>query len=1172
MPYCKTKSKESLINNSSKKWQLPLATNRDSQTFSSESLFDLIYYTGQEENDFSETYYNKKKPIMRHLKDIDDIDGDQSTSISSATEDFAKPKAKAAYNLSHSLTGISKTFYVENLNNIKVIKEAVTASNEQYKNLVKKSIVISNPLYRNKDNVVRKCIFNFKKGGDGDYQDIGITFEALFSKFYEKLSSFMFTPDTSSTDSNKDEYKKKLFGLWWERYVNNYDEFTKPIPLLRNGKYDYTLDLSIFANGAGGKQFIDDFSLVYHDENDILYPYAALNNESGYISSSMLGSKIVLSLTAAQGKDNYMYCTSDSKGGYTISIPGSESAELKGDNQRLLFEFIDDKSLSYFQERFGLSSSSATISIDKIDEIENKKENKGYSLIYENLTAAKKYIYQGSLIALSNTDNTQSILFSNNRTEEEKALIKPFISFHDFDESPLIQIEEEEKIDYKYFNSVRLSPALVNDLLLPLLKPFSVYMSVNALTNLKTEGAPYTYMQSKYVAPENDSYYNVFKKSVKRIPVLDLLREVLSLSYFIDVDDPKDKNGDLLVDSQIIWPFLKNEKVLFGAQFLGDFINQTLFTQTLRPDSEVTFNKINIANTVDDFYIQQTKPLIDSISEEKSVEITKVLENGENLSPENKAHKFNEFIVTDLNSSGENLFSLFPQTFFDIDLSNNKGYYNKIKESFWPPVKSTDTDNFKSPLVFNSENNILVKDKIISPTIDNIWEYLKLVTESTDENVLPEFEGIFVSKLKSINKPNVSKKRLYGKAFKDKTLIYTEAEQAVEADADVDTNLGENGQDNNVIDILRYSIDKEYNSIVENRVEEDNQSIDNKYLVYNGYKISKFIEKPIDYLPKYFGKRNFKQLFHSDDNEAWPNQEYIDYISRGNKVQVIQKSKDDDGLVYELEDDHSGYLEPLEFMIDSNFDIIDNNQISDTSSEIQKSAFNRIKAITNFGENDLQNFLTSRYVHYKEYKQNPKTLRVLERDLEEVRQNMLAFSEILVNTFVKQGYLNSEMNNGGLFQLHRNYYTLANNTPDGKESFNTYIKEDYDAISEGSLLDPSDEEEIRIKENEKKLYGASYFSEENAILNNVIDGQKEVESPDNRVIYDDGDLTERYKHDMYDRYYSDIMSDFNKVIQKLRTSPRKANSTSLSEVYLAADGTWRSIHEHVQVPILEVYF
>lgn len=1171
MPYFKTKSKESLINNSSKKWQLPLATNRDSQTFSSESLFDLIYYTGQEENDFSETYSNKKSPIMRHLKDIDNIDGDQSTSISSATEDFAKPKAKAAYNLSHSLTGISKTFYVENLNSIKVIKTAVTASNEQYKNLVKKSIVISNPLYRNKDNVVRKCIFNFKKGGDGNYQDIGITFEALFSKFYEKLSSFMFPSDAESPDSNKDEYKKKLFELWWERYVNNYGELTKPITL-RDVKYDYTLDLSTFANGAGGKQFIDDFSLVYHDENDILYPYAALNNGSGYISSSMLGSKIVLSLTAAQGKDNYMYCIQDSKGGYTVSIPGLETAELEGDNQRFLFEFIDDKSLSYFQERFGLSSSSATIDIDKIDEIENKKENKGYSLIYDNLAIAKKYIYQGSLIALSNTDNTQSILFSNDIDEEKEALIKPFISFHDFDESPLIQIEEEEKIDYKYFNSVRLSPALINDLLLPLLKPFSVYMSVNALTNLKTEGAPYTYMQSKYVAPENDAYYNVFKKSVKRIPLLDLLREVLSLSYYIDVDDPIDKNGDLLVDSEIIWPFLKNEKVLFGAQFLGDFINQSLFTQTLRPDSEVTFNKVNIANTVDDFYIQQTKPLIDSISEEKGVEITKVLENGENLSPENKAHKFNEFIVTDLNSSGENLFSLFPQTFFDIDLSNNKDYYSKIKESFWPPVKSTDTDNFKSPLVFNSENNILVKDKIISPTIDNIWEYLKLVTESTDENILPEFEGIFVSKLKSINKPNASKKRLYGKAFKDKTLVYTEPEQAVEADVDVDTNLGENGQDNNVIDILRYSIDKEYNSIVENSIEEGNQSIDNEYLVYNGYKVSKFIEKPIDYLPKFFGKRNFKQLFHFDDNEAWPNQEYIDYISRGNKVQVIQKSKDDDGLIYELEDDHSGYLEPLEFMIDSNFDIIDNNQISDTSSEIQKSAFNRIKAITNFGENDLQNFLTSRYVHYKEYKQNPKTLRVLERDLEEVRQNMLAFSEILVNTFVKQGYLNSEMNNGGLFQLHRNYYTLANNTPDGKESFNTYIKEDYDAISEGSLLDPSDEEEIRIKENEKKLYGASYFSEENAILNNELDGQKEVESPDNRVIYDDGDLTERYTHDMYDRYYSDITSDFNKVIQKPRISPRKANSTSLSEVYLAADGTWRSIHEHVQVPILEVYF
>ena len=78
---------------------------------------------------------------------------------------------------------------------------------------------------------------------------------------------------------------------------------------------------------------------------------------------------------------------------------------------------------------------------------------------------------------------------------------------------------------------------------------------------------------------------------------------------------------------------------------------------------------------------------------------------------------------------------------------------------------------------------------------------------------------------------------------------------------------------------------------------------------------------------------------------------------------------------------------------------------------------------------------------------------------------------------------------------------------------------------------------------------------------------KYSEEADKKVVYDDGEYDKRYLLENYDHYVLDLDTEEEAHVRHRRPMLRP-NETLLSEVYLAADGTWRSIHERTILPVL----
>ena len=196
----------------------------------------------------------------------------------------------------------------------------------------------------------------------------------------------------------------------------------------------------------------------------------------------------------------------------------------------------------------------------------------------------------------------------------------------------------------------------------------------------------------------------------------------------------------------------------------------------------------------------------------------------------------------------------------------------------------------------------------------------------------------------------------------------------------------------------------------------------------------------------------------------------------------------------------------------------------------RRKAFDKIATLLNWDEGE------SRHNHFKEYLEHPKNLKTIERDLESIRQNLQMLSEYAVLNFAVMGFADRGTNRGTLHTLHRNSF-----------DFNDAYLEDASSL-------PS-----------------------NDTLNNVVDTLNVAEL-DKKVVFADGDFATRYKHDYYDASrlnLSDpklnvrITADRSTEDPVIRYAP---NITLLSEVYLAGDGTWRSVHEHLIAPIIDDEF
>lgn len=1051
----KTLNKEQLTSDKLSAWQLPLSFSRLDTTFSRENLFDLLFYTGQE---LKSQYTNAKEAVLR-----------------TANEETTKP-----YNPSHSFITLHKSFYnsqVTSAANISLAAKAVGFTNED---LSRYSFSIATPVYDSRARKTYKSLFDKTSP-----RFATLTIHDVFEVWWEYAGMFVKNADFPS----KQEYEVELYRVLSEVYG---------ITITASSLMSDLLEIDEFAK---------EWSLQYHDQDALKIPHFSQSPKDGATQASAAASllkyeslarKVVTSLINSAGKVSTYYYDGRAK---NVTLSGN------GDDQVLCVTELTQHDEDFIVERFAdvVLSKELNWSVDDIDltQCDDPVTCRTIAKKLAIFNVAKTYLLNGTSIALAKQTG-ESVLFKGDDLEGGESSILPittsFANLYDYDDSPLLNISDSGKEiaqDYVYYNSLRVSNILANELLLPLVPAYSAF----SLNHIELEHGPepvHTFFMPQFIDDQSEDVQTAVKSSV---PVIEFLKAIIELT----TPATKMFDGDGNAESNFLIPWLRNECCVFSGKYLGDFIDERLFKQDLTPDSDVNFGSLNIGSfnernnygRIDKPYLPQTVPLIDTDAEE----IEGIYEDEATLKEalESPTFKFKHISKRLSSVTADGKKSVFPPTMLDIDSREEQiGMLDKA----YPRMKQQ---------VMADKGFLTVDEKIISKTTDSLWEYLKLATESTDPKALPEFFGFASDALK----PGLP----HHSAIAAKRILPRELWARELAPYDRDA----------YIDILRWS--PLYNEDVF-----DTGEFNMIHTVVEGYSIDKYIEKPLDFKAKFFGRKP------SEEDDA---------INEG----LYKRG-------YEFVDDHSGYLEPVLDMIKAQLGLEDDvtlSGIDDINLLSRKKGYQRLFEIVNFEHEN------SRFLPYKEYKPHPKTLRILESDIEEIRMNMLALANYMNAIFVRQGYVETPKNSGSLYQLHRNYFVYDSENADSVDSKSTYISD---------LIRPNDDPNTKSFENTNLntnilLPALDGFVEVGAPY---IDGEDLIENPDSRVLYEDGGFQERYKHANYDSFILDLNFNLNSVKRIARDVPRPANSTSLSEVYLAADGTWRSIHEHPVAPVLDVDF
>ena len=558
--------------------------------------------------------------------------------------------------------------------------------------------------------------------------------------------------------------------------------------------------------------------------------------------------------------------------------------------------------------------------------------------------------------------------------------------------------------------------------------------------------------------------------------------------------------------------WLENEVLLVKAPVYGDYVEELNFMQDLSPDSDVQFNNLRVKKTSIPYkrfqdskyeipFIEKTTPMLNFTPDNpkgRGVHASDAIE-GVGEFPGNAT-------TTIPNTNIESRYTT-PPTLYDFDKND--------EETCFDPT-------FLDPRVTNSEGGgqrvnsknggLVIEDRIQSPTIDELWTFLKYLTESDGRN--PE-EGELDLRLPSF----------FG-LKKDKVEAFLSGHTGNEGKQLVNPMASDTATP--MIDILDWHVKTDstlppyYNS--EKAPE----------LKFGGYEITNHIDYVYDYEVKPFSRRTSlrdKQAYEFDTESAFTNNGDAYNHATG----YLEKLYNDAIVNFLHGVDRLNTLSSNIFNESANIFTAENDsklkgdKFSETEISKQRlAAFKLIAEILNYKDayaNSANG--TSLHNHYKHYLKHPKNLKEIERDLEELRQNLQTAVEYILTTQVEKGFADRNQGRGTLHELHRNHY-------------------DFDS----TLIQPE----------------SGTLPDE---LNDVADVTTILAHyADKKVMFDDGKYADRYKHDNYDKKVFDINSDPNTYTRKTH-SMYKPNETLLSEVYLAADGTWRSIHEHTLIAVLD---
>lgn len=1060
---------------------------------------------------------------------------------------------KSAAKLTHDLMVLDNYYYVA----------SATASSINIfdiETFAKKSFAIANPIYDKNAKKHQIHLIDFKKIGEKKVFDILQKVAGLF---------------TDSVDTGK----IKL--VIQHRYGISEDKVS-------------TITVEKLKNNTA---FVNDFSLDLHDPESIKLPYIPRINtdENSSNINATIYTRFLINTLSSSLKSNNTW-TSQLQKYHEYMEDALEESILK--------EFFEDKSDFYLS---GLS-----------DSFENSK----YS--YENNKAYRSEIIKQLTNIYNGITRCNSEIYVGDSTNlyEKKGMVL-------LNEEDSSNIFQDDTNNYRLFNKLCICYPTVNDII-------GLRTPIGGWKVLLGKNWEQTTTADEKTVVQNDfsKLYSWWKDDLFEANSDFAYQSILLLQnlYEIGTGQPTLSTSKDFELCDPIKQWLANECLIVKAPIYGDYVEELNFMQDLNPDSNVVFKNIRVKQTSIPYnrfqdskyeipFVEKTAPLVNK---------TSTIEKGFGIHASDAIAGVGEYPGNNegLRKNGvvekvttDDKFTT-PPFLYDFDKGDQENLFDSVDE------RSKTKNGYKQRIV-PSAGNTIIEGPINSPTIDELWVFLKYLTESDGRNPkegeldsrVPQFYGL---------KKEFIENFITGKTGHE-TLLSTVKNRLNPRKKDEDNTT-------EVVDILDWevvtddSLPQYFDPSSENKCHE---------FRFGGYNITEHIDKIYDYKIEAFDRRTFKTFVKTETD--------------GETIDEPKVVKIHDGSVYEFDTEKEfvnnndpynhpkGYLEKLyndaivnflngykkpqpEDVIDEydllNADIFEQNGILDGFSvendkkitdgrmyiplkkvqkpvkdstedsrddsnndsndnnvidvddggvkEISRQRWNAYKLLSRildygtYAESDdwvnhpLHN-------HYKNYLEHPKNLKEIERDLETLRQNLQTAIEYLITTQAEKGFADRNINRGTLHILHRNNYEFTSTLIPLEDVNNTQAENDLVHLKPltDSLNDVVDvgqnDTSLSVSALDKKVvYDDGRYYEPS----NTIDGKygDEFENIDRKY-------ESRYFHDNYDCRVVDLQGP--RINTRSVHNMYRPNETLLSEVYLAADGTWRSVHEHPVIAVLD---
>lgn len=1093
-----------------------------------------------------------------YTKDI----GDYKNYVARASTSVISDSAYIAAKLQHDLYVIDTSIYI-------TTSTSCSKNIFSLKEYLRNAIAISNPLYDSNSLDKRINIFNVKINKEGNYEPASSNGILRETTLFDALKYFLpefYKYETTATFEAK-SYVDSLNALI-QRYVKpttkaenisiegKYTGSTKILDVLNTTIINFlnnlkNIKVNTFKNSnkqeilfskTVAEIFLEDFSLHFHNTENIKMPFynrGLNNNIEGVEDNRVFKTRFIANTITKSAYE-------------TVDLSAIGYMEYLND---LVEESIyaNNTGIAFYNNRSNvINAANLATNTDLAKEILRSKlvnpdeiVNTEYEHLYKNVTVAETTLMSDFVSRVDNISNyiplyCPDVFTGYNATNTPKTSW----ALHFLNEEITENLFQDVDNTYKLYNNLIVGYELADTLIAFRTFAGAIYYFIKYKENSDNLQIDVPFYKRITNASIYDEELGTSSLNLNYYPTITALNAIYKIGHgssSINLTLPERAEAtEYSYDfAEEIKNWLANECFLFKGNVYGDYIEELNFMQDLTPDSSVHFNNLRLKKTSIVYnrfqdskyeipYIEQTAPLVNNTIDNQE---------GIGVYGSDALASIGNIKGKEIDENGETTQNVIPPFIYDYDKGNQSfAMADVIDPRLLNLNKNAQRINSKDNI-----GNLTVENRITSPTIDELWTFLKYLTESDGSGInsginerLPQFYGV-------------------KKDFVNNTLSV----QPTNTDINNNTvNPLANVENPKVIDILNW----EPISKAESRLHWS--SLNAPELQFGGYKITRYIEKIYDYTIEPFKRRTeFK------DGDIY---EYNTEVTAKKNIVTgyLEKLYNSAILAFDLPEVND--VDKTSAMVNASLitaNILNSNEklitavdndtnllfttINDAKlitskkpvhSTIQrKKAFDALANILNYHKADGIKEEASLHNHYKKYLANPKNLKEIERDLETIRQNLQTLSEFIVVSFPSLGYADRSINKGTLHQLHRNAYefdsTLIQNTNNTKA---VNLDEKYDTTVPTDDLEDS--------------------------LNNLNDNLT-VTVLDKKVVFEDGDYQNRYLRNNYDKKVIDLNSNVE-INSRANHQIYRPNETLVSETYLAADGTWRSIHEHTRLNII----